>query len=914
MGTVRRSKCSWCSTIGLLAFASVFALWPFTVNSAVLVSEKELSNPEHGRRNLHDIGGSINIDCGIPKDSSYTDEKTELHYVSDAEFIDSGENKKISSEFNTETLQKSLLNVRSFPQGNRSCYTLKPAEGKGTNYFIRATFMYGNYDEQNQLPEFGLYVGVNEWDTIKFENASDVVIKEIIHAAVTDDVYVCLRNTGSGTPFMSTLELRHFDEESYNQTESTALLLYRRYDLGSTTGQIVRFKEDAYDRMWFPYNLPQSRPINTSLDIDTLERTEYELPSTVMRTAVVPENANDTLHFELDAADPTLTFYPFLHFAELEILKRNESREFNIDINGKLWFKAVVPKYLSSETKSRHEPVRGPNLNFSLSKTQSSTHPPILNAMEVYRVKDFLNMPTHQDDVDAIMEIKNQYRVSKFWEGDPCLPLPAWDGLQCSDNGYKPRNITALNLSSSGLTGTIPASIGRLKSLQYLDLSNNSLTGTLPKFLLQLPDLRTVDLSGNKLSGSVPSDFSARIGDGSLSVDGNPDLCVTGPCKKEEKKKNLAVPIIAAVVSSVVVLSVLALLWSYRRKQVPKQVARTHLKGSGRSLKLDNRHFTYNEVLNITNNFQTIIGKGGFGTVYHGLLSDGTQVAVKMLSPSSTQGSDEFLTEVQLLMRVHHRNLVSFTAYCNEGTNIGIIYEYMARGNLAEYLSDKRKDTLTWKARLQIAVDAAQGLEYLHHGCKPPIIHRDVKTTNILLNEKMQAKIADFGLSKCFQVENQSQSHLLTTVVGTLGYLDPEYYNCNRLTERSDVFSFGVVLLEIITGRPALIKSEGNAHIIQWVSAFLERGDIRGIVDPRLQGYFNINSGWKAVETAMACVPLNSNQRPTMSHVLMELKECLEIELAYEQSLETQGVLKESRNTFEMSPLGSEIDTMPLAR
>ncbi|KAG6727770.1 hypothetical protein I3842_02G141300 [Carya illinoinensis] len=912
MGAVSGSESSWCSTIGLLAFALGFALWPFTV-TAVLVSEKELSNPEHGRRNLHDIGGSINIDCGIQKDSSYTDEKTELQYASDDGFIGSGENKDISSEFKTETLQTSLLNVRSFPQGNRSCYTLKPPRGKGTNYFIRATFMYGNYDEQNQLPEFGLYLGVNEWDTIKFENASHVVIKEIIYAAVTDDVYVCLSNTGSGTPFISTLELRHFDEKSYNQTEFTALLLYRRYDIGSTTGQIVRYKKDAYDRMWFPYNLPQSRPINTSSEIDTLNRTEYQLPSTVMNTAVVPENASDTLHFELDTGDPTLTFYPFLHFAELVKLQSNERREFNIDINGNLWFQALAPKYLSSTTINGSGPVRGTNLSFKLSKTQSSTLPPILNAMEVYRAKDFLNMPTHQDDVVAIMEIRGWYELSKFWEGDPCLPLPAWDGLQCSDNGYNPHKITTLNLSSRGLTGTIHTSIGRLKSLQYLDLSNNSLTGTLPEFLLQLRDLRAANLSGNKLSGSVPSDFSAIIGDGSLSVDGNPDLCVTGPCKKEKKKKNLAVPIIAAIVSSVVVLIVLAILWSYRRKQPAKQVARTHRQGSG-SLKLDNRHFTYDEVLRITNNFQTIIGKGGFGTVYHGLLSDGTQVAVKMLSPSSTQGSNEFLTEVELLMRVHHRNLVSFTAYCNEGTNIGIIYEYMASGNLAEHLSDKRKDTLTWKERIQIAVDAAQGLEYLHHGCKPPIIHRDVKTTNILLNEKMQAKIADFGLSKCFQVENQSQSHLLTTVVGTLGYLDPEYYNCNRLTERSDVFSFGVVLLELITGRPAVIKSEGNPHIIQWVSTFLGRGDIRGIVDPRLQGNFNINSAWKAVETAMACVPLNSNQRPTMSHVLVELKECLEIELAYEQRLEMQGVLMESRNTFEMSPLGSEIETMPLAR
>uniref|UniRef100_A0A7N2LLQ6 Protein kinase domain-containing protein n=1 Tax=Quercus lobata TaxID=97700 RepID=A0A7N2LLQ6_QUELO len=332
-----------------------------------------------------------------------------------------------------------------------------------------------------------------------------------------------------------------------------------------------------------------------------------------------------------------------------------------------------------------------------------------------------------------------------------------------------------------------------------------------------------------------------------------------------------------------------------------KQLPRT--RQGGRPLKSDNRQFTYSEVVSITNNFQNIVGKGGFGTVYHGCLSDGMQVAVKMLSPSSTDGSTQFLTE--------NLNFLCYVGYCNEGTNFGIIYEYMAYGNLAEHLSDKTRDALSWKERLQIAVDAAQGLKYLHHGCKPPIIHRDVKTANILVNEKLQAKIADFGFSKFF---TEGQSHLSTAIVGTMGYLDPEYYTSNRLTERSDVYSFGIVLLELITGKRAITKSHNkdNTNIVDWVSPLLARGDIRNIIDPRMPGNFDTNSVWKAIETAIACVPLISIQRPSMSHVVIELKECLEIEKAYEQ--DCGPMTKSFNDTFEVNPLGLEMDMVPQAR
>lgn len=178
---------------------------------------------------------------------------------------------------------------------------------------------------------------------------------------------------------------------------------------------------------------------------------------------------------------------------------------------------------------------------------------------------------------------------------------------------------------------------------------------------------------------------------------------------------------------------------------------------------------------------------------------------------------------------------------------------------------------LSWEERLQISLDAAQGLEYLHYGCKPPIVHRDVKPTNILLNEKLQAKIADFGLSRSFPVEGTSQ--VSTVVAGTIGYLDPEYYTTRQMNEKSDVYSFGVVLLEVVTGKPAISRSRTQSvHLSDEVGSMLASGDIRGIVDQRLGGRFEAGSAWKITEIALACASESSAKRPTMSEVVMELK------------------------------------------
>ncbi|ONM54427.1 putative LRR receptor-like serine/threonine-protein kinase [Zea mays] len=292
--------------------------------------------------------------------------------------------------------------------------------------------------------------------------------------------------------------------------------------------------------------------------------------------------------------------------------------------------------------------------------------------------------------------------------------------------------------------------------------------------------------------------------------------------------------------------------------------------------KTENRQFTYKELEKFTNNFKKFIGQGGFGPVYYGRLEDDTEVAVKMRSESSSHGLDEFLAEVQSLTKVHHRNLVSLIGYCWEKDHLALVYEYMSQGSLFDHLRGKNgvSQALNWRKRVQVVLEAAQGLDYLHKGCSLPIVHRDVKTNNILLGQNLQAKIADFGLSKTYL--SDTQTHISVTPAGTAGYMDPEYYLTGRLSESSDVYSFGVVLLEVATGEAPTVP--GRGHVIQRVKQKVATGDVGSIADSRLGSAYDISSMWKVIDTAVMCTADSAAQRPTMATVVVQLKESLALE------------------------------------
>ncbi|KAK2425222.1 putative LRR receptor serine/threonine-protein kinase [Trifolium repens] len=819
--------------------------------------------------------GFISIDCGLVDKPSYTDETTSIYYTWDVNFTDTGVSKSISSKHKA-SLERQFWNVRSFPKGTRNCYTLFVSQGSSKKYLVRASFVYGNYDGKKSLPEFDIYLGAKWWESVVFEDSSSVITKEIIFASSSDYVHVCLFNTGKGTPFISVLELRVLNSDAYLVN---SLELLGRFDVGLQSSQKIRYPDDIYDRTWTPYNSIDWKMVNTSLTIDQGAPSFNFLPlppSTVLRTTSIPANVSENIEFHFLPKYNASRYYVYMFFAEIQKLEANQIREFNIFVNGKLLNNdPLIPLYLQS---MYYISVIDENkLELWFNKTSRSTLPPLFNAIEIFMTKDFLQSETYQTDVDAILNVKSIYEIKRNWQGDPCTPVSyLWKGLNCSYAGSNSPRIVYLNLTSSGLIGNIAPAISNLKSIEYLDLSNNSLTGAVPDFLSQLRFLRVLNLEGNQLAGAIPIQLLVRSENSMLKSNfgGNPNLCSSGSCNKMNK---VVVPLVASLGGAFMILAVAMISFRiyYKRHQVSHHVSK--MGGYSRikqELESKKQEFTYEEVLTITRNFEKVVGKGASGTVYHGWIDHDTEVAVKMLSSESVQGYMQFQAEAKLFAVVHHKYLTGLIGYCDDGTNMALIYEYMANGDLAKHLSDKSEHILSWNQRLQIAVDAAEGLEYLHHGCNPPIVHRDVKSKNILLDEKFQGKLADFGLSKIFP--NEGDTHIFTVVAGTIGYLDPEYNRLSRLKEKSDVFSFGVVLLEIITGQPAIIKTEEKIHIIQWINSMRLEREVKDIVDPRLKGEFDINFATKALDIAMACVAKTSINRPTMRQVLMELKQCLE--------------------------------------
>ncbi|KAF8012400.1 hypothetical protein BT93_I0527 [Corymbia citriodora subsp. variegata] len=282
-----------------------------------------------------------------------------------------------------------------------------------------------------------------------------------------------------------------------------------------------------------------------------------------------------------------------------------------------------------------------------------------------------------------------------------------------------------------------------------------------------------------------------------------------------------------------------------------------------------------------TNNFydKLLIGKGGFGNVYRGTLRDGIEVAVKRSKPGSGQGFSEFQTEITVLSKICHRHLVSLIGYCAERFEMILVYEFMEKGSLRDHLYNSDFPYLPWKQRLEICIGAARGLDYLHRGAAGGIIHRDIKSTNILLDENYVAKVADFGLSKLGPLD-QSHTHVSTGIKGTFGYLDPEYFKTQKLTKRSDVYSFGVVLLEVLCARPAIDPSlpGDQANLAEWGITSIQNGAIEQIVDPLLVGQINPNSLRKYGEIAEKCLQEEDEGRPSMKDVLWDLEYALQLQ------------------------------------
>ncbi|KAL9265842.1 putative serine/threonine-protein kinase PBL21 [Drosera capensis] len=288
------------------------------------------------------------------------------------------------------------------------------------------------------------------------------------------------------------------------------------------------------------------------------------------------------------------------------------------------------------------------------------------------------------------------------------------------------------------------------------------------------------------------------------------------------------------------------------------------------------RNFTLSELEVATKNFRefNLLGEGGFGKVYKGYIDNNqasirlSVVAVKRLNLDSLQGNQEFIVEVLLLSLLHHPNLVTLIGYCAEGSQRLLVYEYMPKGSLSDHLFDHNRGTLDWNTRMKIAVGAARGIEYLHCTAKPPVIYRDLKSANILLDKDFNPKLSDFGLAKFGP--SGDKSHVSTRVMGTFGYCDPDYATSGRLTVKSDIFSFGVVLLELITGRRAfdITEAPGQQSLVAWSHRFL-RDTRRSLemVDPRLQGRFPTRTARHLIFLTGLCLKAKETLRPPINEI-----------------------------------------------
>ncbi|XP_022776134.1 protein NSP-INTERACTING KINASE 3-like isoform X2 [Durio zibethinus] len=451
--------------------------------------------------------------------------------------------------------------------------------------------------------------------------------------------------------------------------------------------------------------------------------------------------------------------------------------------------------------------------------------------------------------------------------------------------------LETLDLSNNTFSGEIPASLGDLKNLNYLRLNNNSLTGACPNSLSNIGGLSLVDLSYNNLSGSLPK-ISART----FKVIGNPLIC--GPkggnnCSavspeplslppdglKESGSKGhrVAVAFGTSFGAAFFIILFIGLLvwWRYRHnqqiffdvnEQYDPEVCLGHLKRySFKELRAATDHF----------NSKNILGRGGFGIVYKGCLNDGSLVAVKRLKDYNIAGGEiQFQTEVETISLAVHRNLLRLSGFCTTENERLLVYPYMPNGSVASRLRDHvhGRPALDWARRKRIALGTARGLVYLHEQCDPKIIHRDVKAANILLDEDFEAVVGDFGLAKLL---DHRDSHVTTAVRGTVGHIAPEYLSTGQSSEKTDVFGFGILLLELITGQKALDfgrAANQKGVMLDWVKKLHQEGKQSLLVDKDLRGNFDRIELEEIVQVALLCTQFNPLHRPRMSEVLRMLE------------------------------------------
>ncbi|XP_024366699.1 receptor-like serine/threonine-protein kinase At1g78530 [Physcomitrium patens] len=489
-----------------------------------------------------------------------------------------------------------------------------------------------------------------------------------------------------------------------------------------------------------------------------------------------------------------------------------------------------------------------------------------------------------------------------------------------------------LNLSSNVFRGAIPSLLGNAANLSILDVSNNVLRGYLPKELDSLWALSFLNVSNNELEGTLPQG-GVLASFGSSSYWGNELLCgnPTGrtcgnfryllektDASAETPANQLSVGAIVAICLSAFLVSKITLfsIWYCRRRK--KRECEVKLSG-GRMVMfpLTGQAVTplSKAVLRKTQKLrpQDIIGSGGYGTVYKIVLDDLSAFAVKKMTKCGTDRDLGFERELQTLADVKHRNLVTLRGYYATPEINFLIYDLMPNGNLETILHDyanHNREPIDWELRLRIALGVARGLSYLHYDCIPHIIHRDIKCSNILLDDDMEAHVADFGLAKFI---NTHETHVTTMAAGTLGYLPPEYLETGKITEKGDVYSFGIVLLELLTGKRPKDDDfrDHDFNIVDWANALRAEGRPEDIFDENILGAVLDEDLLTTLNIALQCTNEMPKTRPNMHHIVKMLQRlqgeddysfCSSRNLSHKISLDSQFSLSSSNTASSDSP------------
>ncbi|XP_024027034.1 nodulation receptor kinase-like [Morus notabilis] len=861
------------------------------------------------------------------RESNYTDPNTTISWDTDYRWFPDRKNCRKISKASTNHTGDDEARIFDIDYSWKRCYSLDTTRGE--EYLIRGTFLYY---ENILLYETSFSVSVGVTNISQVNSAEDFEVEGIFRAT-KESIDFCLVKT-EGDPYISRLVLRPLKGLEYLQdfSSSSVLKVVRRINLGAKDGDIIKYPTDPSDRIWKP--LTSSGTANTTIQGSNVKISNYtgkvRAPLQVLQTALSDQNRLEILHNDLDKGNHQYRLT--LYFLELNTTVYSGQRVFDIYVNNQRMKSSFDIKGGGSNYKEvRHDVRANGFLNLTLVKASGSSLGPICNAYEILQVFPWAQ-ETSPSDVNGILEVKRELlacneenKVLESWTGDPCFPF-SWEGLSCeSINGSTV--IAKLSLPSMNLKGPIPPSITKLTNLITLNLSSNGFTGEIPAFpsssMLRSVDLRNNDLRGplpgslammqhleilyvgcNPVAKEDPSSFN------SSKLDTSSGTCNPGPASSKRRI------IIGSVACGSLLLTLAAgafVLCFYRQKLMPQGIFNGKgFKGPPMSKKngglifsipiveefvvksITIQTFTLANIEAATQNYNTLIGEGGFGSVYRGTLPDGQEVAVKARSATSTQGTREFENELNLLSTIRHENLVPLLGYCSENEQQILVYPFMSNGSLQDRLygeAAKRK-RLDWPTRLSIALGAARGLTHLHTYAGRCVIHRDVKSSNILLDQSMTAKVADFGFSKYAPQEGDSGASL--EVRGTAGYLDPEYYTTHHLSDKSDVFSFGVVLLEIISGRePLNIRRPRNEwSLVEWAKQHARETNIDEIVDPSIKGGYHAEAMWRVVEMALLCIEPFSVYRPSMADIVRELEDSLIIEnnaSEYMRSIESSG-------------------------